>query len=624
MNLAHYDPNAKIIVAADACEYGVGAVLLHEYSDGTQKAVYHASKSLTPAQRKYSQIEKEALALVFAVRKFHKFLFGRRFQLLTDHKPLLAIFGSKKGIPVYSANRLMRWATILLGYNFELKHVSTSKFGQADALSRLMQDFPTENEDVVIASVELDVNYGFDNTIRQLPVTDEDVRTETSRDPILRRVRKFVKESKWPDGCDKEMKPFRNRASRLSVVQDCILDGDRVVVPSTLRKAVLKELHTGHPGILRMKGLARSLVYWPGMDKDCENFVQSCEICALNSKSPTKVPLHTWPTPEHPWQRIHVDFAGPIDTVYYFIIVDAYSKWPEVIPMKTISSKATVDALIEQFAKFGIPECIVSDNGTQFTSAYFKNMCELNGIAHMRTAPYHPQSNGQAERFVDTFKRGFAKLKGEGRATANALQVLLQSYRSTPSGILNGKSPAELFLGRKVRTRLSLIQPSAHHGSDCRKKLREQMENQFNKKHGTKCRQFAVGDSVLVKWHQQNSWIWKRGVLSRKIGNVMWEVKIDGRLYNRHENQLRACADMSNDNENEKKWLDTMLFTYNLGYQDMPPMSGHKSSVVRFSEQNVANRDMTQSGSSPTETEKTEPVLRRSTRISRPPDRYKP
>ena len=122
----HFDPNKKIVVAADASNHGVGAVISHTFTDGTEKAIMHAARSLTPAERNYSQVEKEALALIFAVKKFHKMLFGRHFTLLTDHKPLLSIFGSKKGIPLYSASQLQQWAIILLGYGFSIRYRRTS------------------------------------------------------------------------------------------------------------------------------------------------------------------------------------------------------------------------------------------------------------------------------------------------------------------------------------------------------------------------------------------------------------------------------------------------------------------------------------------------------------------
>nr|VZI38266.1 unnamed protein product [Spirometra erinaceieuropaei] len=154
--LTHYDPTLPIVVAADASNHGLGAVISHTFPDGSEKAIMHASRTLTPAEKNYGQIEKEALALVFAVKKFHKLLYGRHFTLLTDHKPLLSIFGSKKGIPFYSASRLQRWATILLGYDFDIRYCRTTDFGQADALSRLISNQQEPEEDTVIAAISIE------------------------------------------------------------------------------------------------------------------------------------------------------------------------------------------------------------------------------------------------------------------------------------------------------------------------------------------------------------------------------------------------------------------------------------------------------------------------------------
>ena len=276
LNLTHYDPKQTIIVAADACDYGIGAVICHKFADGSEKPICHAARSLTTAEKNYSQIEKEALGLIFAVKKFHKYIFGRKFKLLTDHKPLLAIFGSKKGVPVHSANRLMRWATLLLGYDFEISYVSTNDFGQADALSRMIQRYPTTEEDVVVAAVETEVRAVFSDKIRKLPVTAEDVYVSTKRDPLLRKIVKCVRENKWPKVISEEMQPYHRKKDTLSVVKDCLMTEDRVVVPEELRQRVLKEIHVGHPGICRMKSLERSIVYWPNLDNDCELLVKKC------------------------------------------------------------------------------------------------------------------------------------------------------------------------------------------------------------------------------------------------------------------------------------------------------------------------------------------------------------
>ncbi|KAL6724111.1 hypothetical protein Aduo_019035 [Ancylostoma duodenale] len=147
--LAHYDPRQEIVVAADAFNYGIGAVIPHRYPDESEKAIAHASHSLLPVEKNYSQIEREGLALIYAIQKIHKMLHGRKFTLLTDHKPLLAIFGSKKGIPAYTENRLQKWATILLGYDFSIQYRSTTSIGKVDSLFRLIAPQPTTDEDQV-------------------------------------------------------------------------------------------------------------------------------------------------------------------------------------------------------------------------------------------------------------------------------------------------------------------------------------------------------------------------------------------------------------------------------------------------------------------------------------------
>lgn len=554
MNLAHYDPQLPIVVAADACDYGIGAVISHRYPDGTEKPVHHAARSLTTAEKNYSQIEKEGLALVFAVTKFHKYIFGRKFTLLTDHKPLLSIFGSKKGVPVHSANRLMRWATILIGYDFDIQYISTERFGQADGLSRMIQNHPITNEDVVVAGVELDVTNVLVGNIRRLPVTQEDIKIATCRDPILRKVMKSVKSGMWPRNIPEGMKAFHSRKAELSVVDSCLMFADRVVVPVELKNEVMKELHAGHPGIVRMKNLARSLVFWPGLDADCESCVKKCRACQENAKSPVKVPIQSWPTPEKVWERIHVDYAGPIDGVSYLVVVDAKSKWPEMQPVKCTTASNTVLALNDLFIRFGTPETIVSDNGTQFVSREFSEMCDRYGIQHIRTATYHPQSNGQAERFVDILKRGLKKLKGEEKVSKDMLDTVLFSYRTTPCPTLQNKSPAEIFLGRKLRTRLSLLIP------------RSRGDLVSTDKSVKNLKSFRPGETVFVKCHKGLNWKWKTATVKRRIGKVMYKVLLDGKEQVKHANQMKVYdGEEYTEERTFGRWYEVMSEVFGFG-----------------------------------------------------------
>ncbi len=185
----------------------------------------------------------------------------------------------------------------------------------------------------------------------------------------------------------------------------------RVVIPSKYRKWLLTELHSGHIGIVRMKTLARGRVWWPNIDKSIEEMCKKCSPCQSIHKTPPRYPIHPWKWPDRPWERIHIDFAGPFLNKMFLIVVDARSKWLEVFPMNTATSHQTIQSLRHLFTSYGLPNQLVSDNGSQFTSYEFQSFLRRNGVRHIRVPPYHPSSNGEAERFVQTFKQSMRAAK---------------------------------------------------------------------------------------------------------------------------------------------------------------------------------------------------------------------
>ena len=550
--LTHYNPSLPIKVAADASSVGIGGYICHIFPDGSEKAIYHVSRALTPAERNYSQIEKEGLGLVYAVTKFHKMLYGRHFKLETDHKPLLAIFGSKKGIAAHTASRLQRWSLTLMSYDFELSYVPTNQFGCADILSRLINTKQKPEEDVVIACAELEATVKsiiIDN-INSFPITYNMVRIASQRDNTIQNITKYISSS-WPRNPNAEEMAYFQRKDCLSTKDSCLLYQNRLVIPSSLRCRVLKQIHKGHQGIVRCKALARSYIYWPNLDKDVENMVKSCSACALASKSPPKAALQSWPLTQRPMERLHIDFAGPVNGYTYLLIIDAYSKYPEVYQLKSITTQTTISYLQDYFSKFGIPENLVSDNGTQFTSQHFGNFCSMNGINHIRTAPFHPQSNGQVERFVDTFKR--ALKKQETNSQMDGIREFLLYYRATPHQSCENRSPSELFLGRKIRVCMDLLlkpnptEPTMRNSN---------METQFNRHFNAQDRQFNVGDKVYAKVYKMNKFYWTPGVIKKRLGNVNYDVLLtiypSFKTIKSHANQLkkRYVEDSSSP------WLD--------------------------------------------------------------------
>ena len=387
--LTHYNPQLPITLAADASSYGVGAVISHVLPDGGEHPIAFASRTLTTSERNYAQIEKEALSLMFAIKKFHRFLYGHKFLLITDHKPLVAILGPKKGIPSLAAARLQRWAVLLSAYNYDIKYKSTEKHGNADGLSRLpLPSTDSSSDSHTVAAFNI-------GQVQALPVTCQDIQQATRRDTTLSKVYQYVQQG-WLKKVDEHIQSFKDRQTELSTEHGCLLWRIRVVVPQSLQARVLESLHANHTGITRMKSVARSHFWWKGLDKDIETLGKSCHSCQSNQSQPAAAPLHPWLWPDAPWRCIHVDFAGPFLGHMFFVTVDAHSKWPEVEIMKTTTAEKTIRVLRNMFAHHGLPEQLVSDNGPQFTSFEFEQFLHKNRVKHILSAPYHPASNGLA------------------------------------------------------------------------------------------------------------------------------------------------------------------------------------------------------------------------------------
>lgn len=185
---------------------------------------------------------------------------------------------------------------------------------------------------------------------------------------------------------------------------------------------------------------------WPQIDMQIEECTKQCSTCQVVQNQPPKTLLHPWIPASKPMERVHIDFAGPFEEgLTYMVLVDAYSKWPEVFIMKSITSERTVDVLSRVFAKYGLPQIMVTDNGTQFTSVEFKDLVDKNGIVHKRSAPYHPSTNGQAERFAQTLKQAIRASRSDGGSPQLKLDRFLLAYRNARH-VVTGESPATLFV----------------------------------------------------------------------------------------------------------------------------------------------------------------------------------
>ncbi|XP_055622875.1 uncharacterized protein K02A2.6-like [Toxorhynchites rutilus septentrionalis] len=266
--------------------------------------------------------------------------------------------------------------------------------------------------------------------------------------------------------------------------------GERIVIPKKFQRKILQQLHKGHPGVERMR---------------------------MNVLLSQRLTQNKAGVMAHPRKTVAEDPLDPL------------SKWPEVIPTKSITSAATIAILRQIFSRFGMPEVLVSGNGSQLVSDVFERFCESNGIMHLKTTPFHPQS---------TIKRTMKKIQAGGETLDEALNTFLLCYRSTPCrSAPGGKSPAELLLGRPLRTSFELLRPP----SKFNKNNSLKQNQQFNTKHGAKEKCFDVQDQVYAQVHRGNDWNWVPGVIVERVGTVIYNVWIpqQQQLIRSHSNQLR-------------------------------------------------------------------------------------
>lgn len=533
-----FNPDLELVLTCDASAVGVGAVLSHKLPNGEEKAIEFASRILNKAEKNYGVIEKEALAIIFGTKNFFQYLIGRKFTLKTDHKPLLTIFGNNKSIPQMSTSRLQRWAVHLSAFNYEIEYVKSEK-NCADGLSRCPVDITERqcNEDSFLNLIL---------TNKDVPIDYNMVVEETKTDQCLQEVISALFNNSMDALDKKRFGAFISKKSELFVEKRILMWGFRAIIPEKLRGPLLRQIHNSHLGIVKTKSIVRSYVWWPCIDRDIENLIKNCEACMNTLSSPPKSKVIPWEEAERPFSRIHVDFAGPLNDLYYFIVVDSYSKWIEVSYTKTPNSKFCIRSLSYIFARFGIPDKLVSDNGPQLVSEEFESFLRANGIEHIRTAPYFPATNGAAENAVKTVKYAI-KNASHGKTHIDADKILcdfLTDYRNSIH-CATKQSPVSKLFSYTPKIKLDLIFPKIGKSkSDVKYEAETKKSRIFNKL-----------ENVLIRTYRGNKISWSRGQIINILGPRMFECKLsDGKVIKRHLDQIRKCMnnDKNPNNFNEK------------------------------------------------------------------------
>lgn len=439
--LTYFDPSKELTLQVDASKYGLGAVLLQE-----GKPIGYASKALTDSEINYAQIEKELYAILFGCKRFHQYVYGHHITVESDHKPLESIIRK----PLAAAPpRLQRMFLQLQRYDFTIIHRPGKDIPVADTLSRKSLSGQDDN---LSEGMDMQVHMLYNS----LPVSDtrlEEIKAETDKDIQLRQLKKTISEG-WPEQrklCPQSIAEYWNHRDELSQMNDIIFKGEKIVIPESLRVEMLSRIHVGHMGIEKCKQRARDILFWPGMSKQVEEMVGKCSTCLEYRSSNTKEPMISHKIPERPWQTIASDMFT-WNNEQYIVTVDYYSRYFELDKLNSTTASAIILKLKAAFARHGIPETVVSDNGPQYKCEEFEDFANKWEFTHITTSPHYPQSNGLAEKSVQIAKTLLEKAKADKRDP----YLSLLEYRNTP--VDNFASPAQLLMSRRLRS----ILPSTH------------------------------------------------------------------------------------------------------------------------------------------------------------------
>ncbi|UYV78551.1 K02A2.6-like [Cordylochernes scorpioides] len=415
-SLAHFDKSKMLILQCDASKDAMGAALLQE-----DRPLAFASASFSDSQKQYSQIEKELLSVYYGCKKFEYLLSGHTFVVQTDYQPLLPLV--KKPLSDISP-RLQRLVMKLIAFDFKLQYKPGKYLIVADTLSRdthPMDELPTpflEDKRMV--------------KMVRVNISDEKLvamQKDTREDPALVKVIDYVIEG-WPickKDVDEDAKVFFDFRHRLYLWNDLLCIGSAIVIPKTQRNNMLNLLHQSHQGISAIQGLARESLFWPRMSIDIAEKVKNCEICQKHQKSKIRQPLKPFPVPDYPWQTVSLNIFY-IQKKPHLLVVDRYSGYPEVFTLDPPTAINVKNKLRETFARFGIPETMMSDNGPPFRSEIMTDFCIRWGIKQLFSSPHLHRSNGLAERNIQTIKNQLIKCRDEGSDP----YLAILAYRNTP------------------------------------------------------------------------------------------------------------------------------------------------------------------------------------------------
>ncbi|UYV68834.1 K02A2.6-like [Cordylochernes scorpioides] len=426
--LIHYDPNKPIGLHTDASDQGLGAVLVHLDENTKERPISYASRTLQKAETNYSTTEKECLAIIWAIKKFRPYLYGRKFTIYTDHHSLCWMAKMKN-----PAGRLARWSLELQEYDFAIKYKSGKTHLDADGLSRC----PIPEK--IISTI----NY-----------------EEHDYDSYIKKIDNLVNQN--PNSYGENFTKFKEKLFKKnpSVTGDPWL----LIVPKNKQKELLENMHdhptSGHMGIKRTYNRLKSKYFWPSMLKTVEEYVSSCPECQFR-KTPSQLPqglLQPIPPASRPFEKMGIDLMGRFPksgrgNSWILVCTDYYSRYIETAALPRGTAEEIADFFLQKVVlRHGAPKTVISDRGSCFLSKLFKEVLKICNTLHKKTTSYHPQTNGQTERMNRTLADMMAMYIDERHQNWDEILPFVTFAYNSSIQDTTGYSPYFLIHGREPLT----------------------------------------------------------------------------------------------------------------------------------------------------------------------------